>query len=295
MNRQIIAVAIFALTGGAAAAETVVSPAPRPMWTGFYLGLNLGGGFNASTNAATTGYSIYDWAAGVYELPFGWTAGYRTGNASVGQAGVVGGGQVGFNYQIGPNLVVGVETDFQGAGISGGGSSYALAGGAGATPDPAHNFLHLQSGIVNVSAGTGWIGTVRGRVGFLATPSVLLFATGGFAYGNTYANVATSGYHWHPGHEIAHPENPVTPTWSALDATSVGWTVGGGGEWMFLEHWSAKIEALYYDLGSQSVYGQFSPLINPAAPNSIAIINGATTTLGFRGVIARVGVNYHFN
>lgn len=58
---------------------------------------------------------------------------------------------------------------------------------------------------------------------------------------------------------------------------------------------TAKVEALYYDLDSQSVGGQFSPLINPAAPNSIAIVNGATTTFNYQGVIAHVGVNYQFD
>lgn len=270
-------------------------PPPPPMWTGFYAGLNLGGGVSTSTTVTTIGYSVYDWAAGAYNLPFGWTSGYRAGNASVGQAGVVGGGQIGYNYQVSPHFVLGFETDFQGTSISGSGTSYGLTGASGNTANPAENFLHLQNGVVNASAGIGWIGTVRGRVGFLATPSLLLFATGGFAYGNTYASVGTSGYHWHPGNEIAHPENPVTPTWTSLSSTRVGWTVGGGAEWMFLQNWSAKVEALYYDLGSQSVGGQFSPLINPAAPNSIAIINGATTTFNYQGVIARIGVNYHFD
>jgi outer membrane immunogenic protein len=290
MKRRLATIAAIVWT-----ATSAFAAPPPPMWTGFYAGLNLGGGANTSTSVTTTGYSAFDWAAGVYNLPFGWTSGYRSSGANVGQAGVVGGGQFGYNFQFSPNVVLGVETDFQGSGISGNGSSYGLAGGSGNTGDPHENFLHLQSGAVNVSSGLGWIGTVRGRVGFLANPSILLYATGGFAYGETYASVLTTGYHWHPGHETAHPDNPVVPTLASFNAISVGWTVGGGAEWMFWENLSAKVEALYYDLGSQSARGQFSPVINPAAPNSIAIINGATTKFDYQGVIARLGVNYHFN
>ena len=46
----------------------------------------------------------------------------------------------------------------------------------------------------NMQAGLDWIGTVRGRVGYLVTPTILLFGTGGFAYGNTWANVSSYGY-----------------------------------------------------------------------------------------------------
>ncbi|ARN83633.1 outer membrane protein [Methylocystis bryophila] len=303
MNLLSISTILIALTGGSALAadhapwkgDASPSPAPPPSWSGFYAGLNAGGGVSTSTIVPTSGYSVFDWAAGVYNLPFGWTSGYRTANASVGQAGVIGGGQIGYNFLIGPSWLVGFETDFQGTGLSGSGSSTGLAGGSGNTTHAAENFLHLQSGIVSVSSGLDWIGTVRGRLGLLATPSVLIFATGGLAYGNTNGAVNTSGYHWHPGHEDAHPENPVTPTWSSFDTASAGWTVGGGAEWMFWPGWSAKIEALYYDLGSRSVNGQLSPLINPAAPNSVAIINAADTTFNYQGVIARAGVNYHFN
>jgi len=64
---------------------------------------------------------------------------------------------------------------------------------------------------------------------------------------------------------------------------------------MFIHNWSAKFEALYYNLGSQNGGAQYSPLINNEAPNSIALINAATTKVNYQAIIVRAGVNYHFN
>jgi outer membrane immunogenic protein len=118
MKRRLATIAAIAWT-----ATSAFAAPPPPIWTGVYAGVNLGGGANTSTSVTTTGYSTFDWAAGVYNLPFGWVSGYRNGVAKVGQAGVVGGGQFGYNFQVSPNVVLGVETDFQGSGISGNGAS----------------------------------------------------------------------------------------------------------------------------------------------------------------------------
>ncbi|MBM3553686.1 MAG: hypothetical protein FJX45_18550 [Alphaproteobacteria bacterium] len=70
MKRRLATIAAIAWT-----ATSAFAAPPPPMWTGFYAGLNLGGGANTSTSVTTTGYSAFDWAAGVYNLPFGWISG----------------------------------------------------------------------------------------------------------------------------------------------------------------------------------------------------------------------------
>ncbi len=275
--------------GPALAAPQLPAGAPSP-WAGFYGGFNLGGVTSTATTVRTNGASIYDWAAGELNMPYGFSSPYRTGSANVSQTGVIGGLQIGYNYQFAPQVILGFETDFQGASAQGSGSFLSLAG---ATDKDA--LTHLQSGVVNTSAGLDWMGTARARIGYLVQPSLLVFATGGFAYGGTWAAVNTSGYHWHPGNVVAHPANPVTPTSDYLNQVSVGWAAGGGVEWMFMQNWSAKVEGIYYDLGALAFSGQYSPLINPAAPASVAIINEATTRVNYQGVVARLGVNYHFS
>jgi outer membrane immunogenic protein len=271
-------------------APVYTPPPPLLSWTGFYAGLNAGYGFGTSAATQTSGASTYDWASGALGFPFGSLSGYVAGNSNVNQNGFIGGGQIGYNYNVGSNFVVGVEADLQGASISGSGPHTGLA----AVTD-AEGITHLQAGFVDVQAGVNWMGTVRGRLGYLFTPTLLAYATGGFAYGGAFANVSTNGFHWHPGEEeLEHPPNEVTPSYGQFKGTLPGYTVGGGFEWLFMPNWSLKAEALYYDLGTQSVWTNDSFVINSSAPGSIAIANVSETRVNFQGVIARLGVNYHF-
>ena len=257
------AIALALAAGSAMAADLpsrkeapvyVPPPPPPPMWTGFYGGLNIGGGWDA--NSGQSGASAYydprfqigaipNTAVGpnLFFLP--------NGNTLGSAGGVVGGAQVGYNFQFN-QFVIGAETDFQGTSISGGGNNSPLTlfqspyGGANA-------YLTPIGAITGANTSLSWFGTVRGRVGYLITPTLLIYGTGGFAYGQ----VSAFGFN-------------TTPT---------GWTAGGGVEWMFAPHWSAKAEYLYVDLSNMSGYGawnigqSFQPQIN----------------------VVRAGVNYHFN
>jgi len=73
---------------------------------------------------------------------------------------------------------------------------------------------------------------------------------------------------------------------ASISSTKTGWTVGGGLEWAFTRSWSAKIEGLYYDLGSVTT-----------AAGSVPIVTGFTFGKQFdaNGGIVRAGLNYRFN
>lgn len=169
-----------------------IPPPPVMSWTGFYAGLNLGGGWQQNNNN--------NW---------GW--GWNNNNGS--SAGVVGGGQIGYNFQLTPMFVVGVEADFQGTSIgnnNNGNNNWWLLGAPF-----GGNF-----GAPRID----WYGTVTGRAGItLASwPTLLIYGKGGFAYGD------------------------VRQAW--WNATQTGWTAGGGVEWMFMPNWSAKLEYGYHEL-----------------------------------------------
>ena len=86
-----------------------------------------------------------------------------------------------------------------------------------------------------------WFGTVRGRAGILATPRVLLYATGGLAYGSFKTTGAFAG---------VTPAGIAVGSVASTSDTRLGWTVGAGIEGKITNNWSAKLEYLYMDFDS---------------------------------------------
>jgi outer membrane immunogenic protein len=236
----------------------VAPPPPPPLWTGFYIGVNAGYSWSNS-NAISQSYAD--------TLPGGFATNAALGNLP-GQVlapndGFIGGGQLGFNWQFNDRFVVGGEADIQG--LTGGSNSASFIG-----VDTASSF----------SRSLAQIGTIRGRLGFLATPTLLVYGTGGFAYGQATLTANYYGVWSSPLQQIDNASRSL-----------VGYAVGGGLEWLFLPNWSVKAEYLYYDLGSLSTSGvQYS-----YTSKKIAAISTAQSDTRFNGHIVRVGVNYHFS
>lgn len=118
------------------------------------------------------------------------------------------------------------------------------------------------------------MGTVRGRVGFTPVDRLLLYVTGGLAYGEVKTSSLTF-FSASPMYQYAKGSS----TWRA------GWTAGVGGEWAFAADWSAKLEYLHYDLGSQDL------IALPLAANPPWAVTNHWTT---QGDIVRAGINYKF-
>ncbi|HLN09875.1 MAG TPA: outer membrane protein, partial [Xanthobacteraceae bacterium] len=173
-----------------------VAPPVAYNWTGFYVGGNIGGGFASFSDSSIVRA----------------TTRTHTTNAD----GVIGGGQIGYNYQFAPNWVAGVEADFQGSSQKR--SSTSVAAGVTTTETDS----------------LPWFGTARGRIGFTPVDRWLVYATGGLAYGEVKAM------------DTFNTANMVATTTG--NTTKVGWTVGGGVEAALFGNWTGKIEYLYIDL-----------------------------------------------
>ncbi len=296
MNKLILSASVVALAlsaGGSAfaadlpsrkAAPVYVAPPPAPMWTGFYVGLNAGGTFggNELVNVGTYGLSSNPALAGSLAVASA-SALAGTGNFSINNGGFIGGGQIGYNWQWN-SFVLGLEADIQG--IAGSNSTATAVTGAGIAGFP----LNALSGTVSTSKTLDYLGTVRGRIGYLFTPTLLVYGTGGLAYGG--ANASTSVFQSLSG-PVAPGLQTVFGTTGSYSDTLVGWTAGAGLEWMFMPNWSAKLEYLYYDLGTVS-YGS-GVVASMAAGGANFFTNVVSTTTKFDGHIVRAGVNYHFN
>jgi outer membrane immunogenic protein len=310
---------MLAISAGAALAADLPSrkapmlpppPPPPPMWTGFYAGLNAGYGFGGSNNI-TTVTPVWDeyastyfntWAVPNLAGTFGAIQLANSGRASANLSGFAGGGQIGYNYQWGSNVVIGLEADMQGAGISGSGSY--VGAGLDTYRMGRMNMPHADRQVVgygNVQASLNWFGTVRGRLGYLFTPTMLVYATGGLTYGGatakaTYASVTN----WINTGMLDFPYSQAGFGGGQASTTLVGWNAGGGLEWMFMPNWSLKAEAFYYDLGNLNLQGYAA---TPASglPAQMGTVIGEAQALfpnsriSVNGVIARAGINYHFN
>ena len=101
----------------------------------------------------------------------------------------------------------------------------------------ANTSATLFSGAVGTKLD--WFGTVRGRVGFLVTPSALLYGTGGWAYGHTTSSASAAAFGLAAAASVGHEKN--------------GWTAGGGLEYAFNPWLSFKTEYLYLNLGTDGI------------------------------------------
>jgi outer membrane immunogenic protein len=290
---------------------TIKSPSPSsrmPMWGGFYAGLNAGYDFgtNNNTNVAAWGpqgfSSLFNNIPGT--MPLSGVTLAQSGVAGNNQSGFLGGAQGGYNYQISDKYIVGAETDIQGANINGGGSFV----GAGYNVNNINNGSATSVGGVKISSGVDWLGTARGRVGYLWTPNLMVYATGGFSFGGVHTNVTNLAYSSYYDPTFMVPGTPpgIQPYFGSTTQkqTLIGWNTGAGAEWMVSDNWSVKTEALYWNLGNMNVATtSVSPAIGSAywgvgtsphftLPGQIVV---GSASINYQGIIARAGVNYHFN
>ena len=227
-------------------------------WTGFYVGGNLGYSWGRSSDTSTI-------TNGAGTIVF----------SSVDRTdlnGIVGGGQIGYNWQM-QNWLFGFEADIQGTGEKG--THGYLCPQSTCLPNIVGAAVVLGPAVTEaLSQKIDWFGTVRGRIGLLAAPKVLLYATGGLAYGEVASNAT-----------IAPVTTGISAAIPGANTTNVGWTLGAGVEGAIGGNWTARLEYLYVDLGRVS--GSFATTIGTTA---------LTTNFSSRVTdnILRAGVNYKF-
>jgi len=254
---------------------------PAPSWTGWYLGGNIGYAWgHARSNANVPGFSVDTGApAGVIDIP-----GFSSSETSTLNS-LTGGFQSGFNWQVAPRWVLGVEADFQRAaqkasqGASDTFASTVLLPDVGAGDCPCgvsgSSSLHYETELK-------WFGTLRGRAGYVAN-NLLFYGTGGLAYGQLQVNGRNSS-------NVTVTDDSAATVFTDTFASSfsksqwkMGWTAGAGVEGMAWDpHWTWKAEYLYLDLGK--------------AETSAGAAGGGTIKVStkFTDHIARLGLNYRF-
>src|ERR1700722_900019 len=209
------AISVATITGSALAADLPVAaplpaapayvpPAPYFTWTGCYVGGNVG--FGWQNNRA------FD--------PLLGDAGSDTAS------GVVGGGQIGCDWQTGP-WVFGVQGMFDGTDLN-----------------SSHNNPLAPTGTEVMSTNTRWFSTQTGRIGLAFPPQAMVYAKGG---------IAEASFRYTDNDPTVSPfAGYVSPYAGSASATRVGWTVGAGFEYSFAPNWSAFAEYNYMGFESNA-------------------------------------------
>jgi outer membrane immunogenic protein len=183
-------------------------PAPAPVfnWTGFYIGGNVGWGWTyTNLTDVGPGFPGPGVPATTQVFPLG------TQN-NLSQNGFLGGGQIGFNYQIN-RFVVGVEGDFDATAIKHSESAGGFGGGTYTDP---------------------WTSTLTARVGY-ALDRALIYGKGGGAWMQEKYNLT------------APDGSAATGTFNRW-----GWTAGIGFEYAVLRNLTVKAEYDYMNFGTQN-------------------------------------------
>jgi outer membrane immunogenic protein len=296
-------IAAATMTASAYAADLPVRQPPPPppvpvcIWCGAYVGVNGGGAWITrsgwgNNNNSDVFVETVGAAGGVFPVSFGTinnggNGGFFNNGNNNNQAGGFGGGQFGVNWQWGM-FVAGGELDFQGARVN--------LYGAGSAPN-------IFGGLTTIATTErlDYFGTARGRIGIafggpnwsLWGPgpgpgpgygygtgglggSILIYATGGFAFAGTRDSFVSIN---------------TFPSFSTNSGNNgrTGFAAGGGIEWMFLPNWSLKAEYQYIGLrhGPVASANEFVGGLGTAF-----VITHRDPAIGIH--TARIGLNYHF-
>jgi outer membrane immunogenic protein len=206
-------------------------------WNGFYVGGNVGWGWADHNSDSFT------------------DAGDFVASTSSTRSGVLGGGQIGYNWMATENILLGIEGDLSGADIKG------------------TTTTTTATGTATSSGKDDWFGTVRGRVGY-AFNNWLVYGTGGAAWMHDQDTRTV----------IASLRDPLlNGQASSVSSILTGWTAGGGVEVGITPNWTVKAEYLHMDFGSYTYHYTYS------IPAGNRVSNQSLTA-----DIVRFGFNYKF-
>ncbi len=224
-------------------------------WTGIYAGFHVGGGIltdSVSQNGASTnGFNL-------------------ASSGNLRPAGVIGGGQIGANYEFAP-WVLGVEGSWTDSAISGS-TLIPCAACSVSIPLPAMTDMAIPQ--ERFTSHALWVAAVTGRVGYAAN-DWLFYAKGGGAWMHvSYTEDLLAG-----GNAADKIPSGATVATQDTSDTRTGFTVGVGIELGLVENVSAKIEYDFFDFGTKNY--------NFAAITPVSVRSDLHALT--------VGLNYKFN
>ncbi|MDO9417151.1 outer membrane protein [Pararhizobium sp.] len=292
----------FALGVASLASSPVMSQSSPQSWAGFYVGGNVGGTeHNAFSGGGQMGYN-YHTGRILYGIEGDIQSANIRGHTRADEAfptSVAGaplfcqlnqpflpGGPPARSFDLtDPNNAFrnllqattgapSVSTSAQCAALTGNATVRAALTGAFGALAPALRYINSPTAVsYDLSGRMGWFGTARGRLGVEAADGLLLYLTGGLAYGEAQLALATTT----ATTETTIGGNVTATTLSTFmttrDKMLLGYAVGLGVEYAFNRRWSMKGEFLHVDLGNSGIGDQ---------------------RVSFNTNVGRLGINYRF-
>jgi len=237
----------------AMAAPALAAPQEDSPWHGFYVGANAGGAWSTADADATVSGTTADSAINA--------ANVKAHLPSAHKNTFTGGLEGGYNYIMGSDILLGVETDINYFHIRREGFRTAQSP---LLINPPITYTVAQS------LHTDFLWTLRARAGYIFAEKFLVFASGGLALTETHYNAS-----------LTSSNNSVSAFYPERSKTRTGWTVGGGAGYAFTPNITAKAEYLYQDFGSSRY----------TATNGNVTLN---TDAHLRSHLFRAGIDYRF-
>jgi outer membrane immunogenic protein len=270
-----VALITLGFVGSAVAADM---PLKAPVvvsntWTGFYLGVDVGGGLYKNSQTFSQNNDPILNPAGLVFDP---------ATFSGSTWGATGGIHAGYNWQVLPSWVIGVEADWNKQSVGNGtGQQFLTSGGVniapctGVNPPPqaagnCHGFL--------ISQNLEWTASARARLGY-TFGSTMIYGTGGGAW----ASEEMSG-------QVAASNFFTSSIATSSHHNTSGWVAGGGVEFMATANWLLRLEYLHYQFnsGTSTTIACSTCVAGPLAGAGVFTWNNSTFD------VIRAGLSYKF-
>lgn len=289
-RKLLASITVAGLSPTPAGAQTGASVSP---WAGPYFGVSLGAAVSPYEDDRFGGLPVF--VSSMFRAQSHGAAHSLSIRAPDGNGlRLIGGGQIGYNVPLGGGLIAGLEADLQ-----------LLTTDSRRLYRTGFWFSGHDAIISTVALEkmVDYLGTLRGRLGYLVTPTLLAYGTGGLSYGGFggSAGILQTLQHCPGGGcagpitgkiDPAEPLPQAEPSFSNPRMPRPGWIAGGGLEWMFLSDWSLRAEYLHYDLGR--LYHNFGSLVLSDDKGVPVLGVNPRAQLRFSGDLLRFGVNHHF-
>jgi len=261
LRASLIASALMPTALAFAADLPLPPPLPAWSWSGFYLGGSVGAAAGTATFSDPEGPSVF--------------------GDKVSTAAFLAGLQLGYNRQVAPRWVVGLQAD----------ASYLDSNG---------NFTCMQASAeligANCQVSPRVLASLTGRVGLLVDPlgHTLLYGKGGGAWMGSDISIMPNN--------TGYPDAwnaPGTGTAADGHGNAWGWTVGAGIEHALTPAWSVGLEYDYYRFATVNVStpdtisssGTNAPDTTPPTFQSIA---GGRSTVTSDMQVVKLALNYRW-